>query len=736
MGERRTALRSCQLCEAMCGLAIRLDGDRVVAVRGDEADPFSRGFVCAKGVALTQAHHDPDRLRTPVRRTAGGRFEPLAWSEALALAGERLLAVRAAHGADALALYMGNPTVHNHGAVLLRAGLQKAIGTRNCFSASSQDTAPRFATSYWLYGSSLAIPVPDIDRTHHFLCVGANPLVSNGSLMTAPDLRSRLRALRARGGRIVVVDPRRTETAEAADEWVPIRPGTDAALLLAMVQVLARDGRVDAARVERIADGWPRIAAAIEPFTPERAAAWTGVPAEVIRRLAREFADAASGVAYSRVGVCNTRHGTLATWATDLLNLAAGRLGEVGGSMFPSPAIDIAALTPLLGDGWSRWKSRVRGLPETFGDLPAAALAEELETPGAGQVRAFVCYAGNPVLSVPNGRRVARALAALEFMVAIDPYINETTRHAHLILPPSSTLAEEHVDLFFANVAVRDTIRLSPAAVARADGARADWQILLEIAERLGGGPVGIGVLDAAWRAGRRLGLRWHPTFVADALLRLGRHGDRFLPGSRGLSMSKLRAQPHGVDLGALEPGVARRVLHRGGRVRAAPEPVLRELPRLAAAMAAPRPELVLIGRREARSCNSWLHNLPALVSGKPRCVLQVHPQDAARAGVASGASAMLDSRIHRGPVLVEVTERITPGVVCLPHGFGHSEAAPWQNVAGAQPGVSANDWTDDSDVEGLVGQSVLNGVTVRLSALGGPALTPAAPSSFSAPPA
>jgi anaerobic selenocysteine-containing dehydrogenase len=718
MGEPHTAYRSCPLCEAMCGLAIELDGQRVVAVRGDDHDPFSRGFICAKGVAVGEVHHDPDRLRTPMRRGAGGRFEPVSWDEALALVGKRLRAVRAAHGADAIALYMGNPTVHNHGALLLRAGLQKAIGGRNCYSASSQDTAPRFATSYWLYGSSLAIPVPDIDRTHHFLCVGANPLVSNGSLMTAPDMRARLRAIRARGGKVVVVDPRRTETAEAADEWVPIRPGTDAALLLAMAQVLVSEGKVDTSRIARMADGWELVVPALEAFTPERVAGWTGVRADVVRRLANELADAPSGVAYSRVGVCNTRHGTLATWATDILNLAAGRTGEVGGWMFPGPAIDIAALMPLFGDGWSRWKSRVRGLPETAGDLPAAALAEEIETPGAGQVRAFVCYAGNPVLSVPNGRRLARALAGLEFMVAVDPYVNETTRHAHLILPPSSGLGEEHVDLFFCNVAVRNTIRLSPRVVARSDAERADWQILLEIAQRLGGGPFGVRMLDAGWRAARSLGVRWNPTTIAGVLLRLGRHGDKFLPGARGLSPERLREFAHGVDLGPLQPGIAWRIVHRSRRVRAAPAPVLQALPELAAAMNLATPELVLVGRREPRSCNSWLHNLPALASGKPRCVLQVHPQDAARIGLRDGAVAVLESRVHRGLIVAQVTDRVSAGVVSLPHGWGHAEAAPWQRVAGANPGVSANDWTDDAEVESLVGQSVLNGVAVRLVAV------------------
>ena len=713
---RRTVYRSCTLCEATCGLTLEVEGDRIVSVRGDDEDVLSHGYVCPKGVAIAAVHHDPDRVRTPLRRTPAGTFEPIGWDEAMALVADRLAAARAAHGADAVAVYMGNPIVHNHGAVLLRAGFVRALGTRNSYSAGSQDTSPRFAASYYLYGSSLAVPIPDIDRTHHFLCIGANPWISNGSFMTAPDVRSRLRAIRERGGRIVVVDPRRTETAREADEWVPIRPGGDAALLLAMVQTLVADGRVDEARLARVAVGWPEVRERLAAFTPERVAAHTGVAPETTRRLACDLADASSGVAYTRVGVCNNRFGTIASWATDMLNLAAGRLGEVGGAMFPTPAIDIAGLAPYLGDGHGRWRSRVRGLPETLGDLPAAALAEEIETPGPGQVRAMVVFAGNPVLSVPNGRRLARAIGTLDFMVAIDLYVNETTRHADVILPPAWTLAEDHFDLLMPDFAVRNVARWCPPVVERGAGERADWEILLDLAERLGGGAMGIPLVDRAIRLARRFGLRWTPTASAGLLVRLGPHGDRFVPWSKGLNLARLAAAPHGVDLGPLEPGLGRRVLHRDRRVRVAPEPIMTALGELERAVTAEASrELLLIGRRELRTNNSWMHNVPALVAGRERCVLFVHPADAERARVRDGDLVVLESRVHRGSVRVQVNDDIAPGVVSLPHGWGHTESAPWQRVAGERPGVSANDWTDDGDVEAVVGQSILNGVPVRL---------------------
>jgi anaerobic selenocysteine-containing dehydrogenase len=716
----QTVYRTCTLCEAMCGLAFEVENNRILAVRPDDDDVFSHGYICPKGVAIAAIHDDPDRLRQPLRRTAAGTFEPIGWDDAFALAAERLRATRARHGTDAVAIYYGNPLVHNHGAIALRQGLLGAIGTRNCTSAGSQDTSPRFATSYYLYGSSWAIPVADLERTDYFLCIGANPIVSQGSFLCAPNIRARLRALRARGGKLVVVDPRRSETAREADEHIAIRPGADAAFLFAIVRLLIERGRIDREQIARLTTGWADVEARLHPFTLERTARLAGVPAATIERVALEFAAAPTAAAYSRVGVCNNAFGTLATFATDLLNIATGRLGAVGGSMFTNPAFDVAGFTRMAGiDGHDRWRSRVRGLPETLGDLPAAVLAEEMETPGPGQVRALLTFAGNPVLSTPNGRRLAAALEQLEFMVSIDLYLNETTRHAHLILPPASNLTEEHVDVLFPNSATRNVVRASPPVVERAAGEYADWEILLQLSERLGGGPTGRPMVDRVLRAAKRVGLRWHPDRFVDLLLRIGPHGDRFMPGSRGLNLRKLRRATHGIDLGPLEPGVARRVLHRDRKVHLGAEPLLRALDELALTLEPTSNgfDLALIGRRDLRTNNSWMHNVPALVAGRERCVLYVHPDDAARAGVQDGGLALLESRVHSGSLRIQVTDEVRPGVVSLPHGWGHAPSAPWQRVAGSHAGVSINDWTDDQLVESVVGQSILNGVPVRLRA-------------------
>ena len=710
-----TVYRTCTLCEAMCGLAFEVDDGRILRVRPDEEDVFSRGYACPKGIAFAELHDDPDRLRRPLVRTTRGTFDEIGWEEALDLAAERLQAIRDAHGPDAVAAYYGNPTAHQHGATLMVYPFLKTLGTRNRMNANSQDANPRLAVSYYLYGASWVIPVPDLERTRFFLCVGANPLASNGSILTAPDMRGRLRAIRARGGRVVVVDPRRTETVREADEHVAVRPGGDAALLLGMLTVLHEHGRL---APPEDASGWESVVWLLGKVSVAWAATASGVPAETIARLAEAFATAEGAACYTRTGVSLNAGATVATWAADLLNVLTGNLGRPGGMLFPRPAVDIAEFGRyVLDDGHGRWRSRVRGLPETVGELPASILAEEIETPGAGQVRALVTIAGNPVLSAPNGRRLARALATLEFMLAIDIYVNETTRHATLILPPASVLAQDHIDILFPHFAVRNVARWSPPVVAKGEDERTDWEILLALTERLGGGPFGIPLVDGAYHAARRLGLHWTPTAIADLLLRFGAHGDRFLPGSSGLSLAKLMAAPHGIDLGPLEPGFTWRLQHPDRRLHLDPPVILGEAARLVARAvptgdAAP---LLLIGRRDLRSNNSWMHNLPGLVSGRERCTLWVHPEDAARAGVQDGAHAALESQVHRDAVLVQVTDAIRPGVVSLPHGWGHAEVAAWQRVAGEHAGVSANDWTDDAAVEGVVGQSILNGVPVTL---------------------
>jgi anaerobic selenocysteine-containing dehydrogenase len=721
--ETKTVHRSCTLCEAHCGLTIDVEDNRVVRVRGDEDDVLSAGYICPKGVAIGELHHDPDRLRTPMVRNAAGELEPASWEDALDRAAEGLAATSRTHGRNSVGCYIGNPIIHNTGAILLRQSLISALGTRNCYSAGSQDTSPRFATSYHLYGSSFAIPVPDIDRTDYFFCLGANPIISNGSAMTAPNMRGRIRSLQERGGKIVVVDPRRTETADIADEHVAIRPGTDAALLLGMAGYLVAEGRADRSAIAEVADGWANVERALSGIDLDAVAASTGIERATIERLALEFADAKTSVAYSRVGICNSRHGTLATYATDLLNLVAGRLGRTGGAMFTTPAIDSTRLTRLPGmDGHGRWTSRVRGLPETLGDLPAATLADEMETPGEGQIRALVTFAGNPVLSAPNGRRIDKAVGKLDFMVSIDLYVNETTRHADVILPPAWCLADQHVDVFFGQFSVRNTTGWSPPVVERGQDERADWQILLGLIERLGGGPTGMKPLDTVLKFAKRFGYRWTPYSSIDLMLRTGTYGDKFLPGSKGLSLAKLAKHPHGVDLGPLEPGVARRILHRDKRVHIDAGLFVNAIGTLAEELqssgTARTDGLVLIGRRELRTNNSWMHNVASLMRGRERCVLYVHPDDATRLGLVDGSPAMLSSRVFAGEIPVRITDEVTPGVVCMPHGWGHSASAPWQRVAGERPGVSMNDWSDDDEVEALVGQSILNGISVELAAV------------------
>jgi anaerobic selenocysteine-containing dehydrogenase len=722
----RTVRRTCNLCEAGCGLEIDVKGDRVTAVRPDDDDPISRGYVCPKGLAIGEIQNDPDRLRRPLRRGEDGRFHEISWNDAFDLVGERLRTIRARDGADAIAVYFGNPLVHNLGGVLTIGALVAAIGTKNRMSASSQDTAPRFAASYYLYGNTWAIPVPDVDRTDYFLCIGANPAVSQGSFMAGPDVRSRIRRIRERGGKVVTVDPRRTETSKLSDEHVFIRPGTDAALLLAMAQVLVSERRVDVEALQRLGAGWAETEKRLDAFTPEAVAASTGIEPSVIRRLAVEFATAPTSVCYTRIGTCNSLYGTLGTYAGDLLNFVAGRLGAVGGAVFPEPALDIGSVATRLGiNGHGRWRTRVRGLPETGCDLPAAALAEEIETPGRGRVRALVTVAGNPVLSTPNGRRLDRALESLDFYVAVDMYVNETTRHADVILPPCWALAESHMEPATPNTALYNAVRVSPPVVEKRSDERADWEILLVLAERMGGGPTGKRVLDRLLSFASRFGWKWDPLATADLMIRSGPRGDKFLPGwlrralrkPEGLRMTRVLASEYGVDLGPLRPGVERRLAHSDRRVHLAERPVIEEIDRLAGSLAS-RPQeagLLLVGRRDLRSNNSWMHNAPSLVSGRDRCVLFVHPDDARRAGLRDSEPAWLESRVGARAVPVRVTDEMMPGVVSLPHGWGHEGVSEWQKTASAHAGVSANDWTDDQLLERIVGQSVLNGVPVRL---------------------
>ena len=701
-----TKLGVCNLCEAICGLRITVEAGAVTAVRGNPDDPLSRGHICPKGVSIADVHADPDRLRRPVRRDRStGEWAEIGWDEAFDLVADRLAATINAHGRDAVGIYLGNPNVHSLGSMTHGIGLVKALRTRNTYSATSVDQLPHQLVAHLMFGHQLLLPVPDIDRTDHFLVVGANPMASNGSLMTVPDFPRRARELKRRGGHLVVLDPRRTETAKIATEHHFVRPGSDAWVLLAMLHTLFADG---VAVAPDHADGLATVEAAVADFTPERAASRSGIRADEIRRIARELAAAESGVAYGRVGVSTHEFGSVCQWAVNLLNILTGNLDREGGSMFTSPAIDVVG-RGFIGRGHhGAWRSRVRGLPETAGELPVSALREEIETPGDGQVRAMLTLSGNPVLSTPDGARLDEALAGLDFMAAVDIYLNETTRHADVVLPPTTVLERDHYDLVFQALAVRNTARFTPAVLPAGPGTRHDWQIYRELALRT------VARLDRQPSRRKRLALRARmatsPTRIVQLLL---------LSGRTGVTLRKLRAQPAGIDLGPLRGGLLpERLQTRDHRIDLAPSLVLDDLARLAAVPAPVEGELLLIGRRHQQDCNAWMHNVERLTRGRPRHHLLMHPDDLAARGLADGATVRVSSRVGTVEVEVSATEDMMPGVVSLPHGYGHARN-PGMRVAARVPGVSINDLTDPERLD-VSGNAAFSGVPVTVGPLPG----------------
>jgi anaerobic selenocysteine-containing dehydrogenase len=702
-------LHTCMLCEAVCGLSVEVEGGAVRAVRGDADDPFSRGHLCPKAAAIADVQDDPDRVREPMRRS-GERWERVSWDAALGEAAERLAAIQRRFGRNAVGVYLGNPSVHSYGALLALPFFGRALGTRARFSATSVDQLPHMLAALEMFGHQLLLPVPDVDRTRFFLVLGANPLASNGSLMTAGGIARRLEALRARGGRLVVADPRRTETAARADRHLAIRPGGDALLLLAMLCVLFEEGRVRPGRLASFTDGIDDLAAVARTFPPERVAAATAIPADELRSLARAFSDAPAAVAYGRVGACTQEFGALTAWLVVALNAVTGNLDRAGGFMLTTPAADLVRLATLLGERghFARWKSRVRGLPEFGGELPAAALAEEIEADGDGRIRALVTFAGNPVLSTPNGARLDRALAGLEYMVSIDLYRNETTRHASLILPTSFGFERDHYDLAFYLLSVRNAARYVRPVVPPPPGVRGDFDLLLDLARRVrrAGGGKPSRRLDLSLAVAHGMGERR----LLDLLLRLGRHR---------LSLRKLEQAPHGLDLGPLEPRFPAALHTRGKRIALAPQRFLDDVPRLEARLAAGAPAdggLLLIGRRQLRSNNSWMHNSLRLVKGRDACVLLVHPDDAAARGVRDGDRVTVTSRVGAVEVPAHVTSDVAPGVVSLPHGWGHARRGAALSVAASHAGASLNDLTDEQVVDALSGNAAFSGVPVTVA--------------------
>ncbi|HYF27654.1 MAG TPA: molybdopterin-dependent oxidoreductase [Baekduia sp.] len=741
-----TAYRTCPLCEATCGLAIDVseDGSRVERIRGDADDVFSHGFLCPKGVSLKELQEDPDRLRHPLVHG-----EEATWDEAFAEADRLLGGVLAGGDRDAVAVYLGNPSAHSLGAMLYGRVLLKALGSRSLFSASTVDQYPKQAAAGLMFGSGATVPVPDLDRTSFLLVLGANPMASNGSLMTAPDVRGRLRAIRARGGRVVVVDPRRTRTAQEADAWLPIRPGTDALLLAALGQVLHEEGLIRLGAAEQWVARVDELLELVAPFTPEAVAAATGLEAGAIRGLARDLAAADSAAVYGRIGTTTQRFGAVTSWLVDVVNVLTGNLDRPGGAMFPRPLAGSPNTGGRPGRGrgtqLGRWSSRVRGLPEVLGELPVATLADEIETPGQGQVRGLITVAGNPVVSTPNAARLDAAFASLEAMVSVDIYRNETTRHAHVVLPAPPPLEKSHYDVALYGFAVRDVANYSPPLLPRDPAAPDEWEILLRLTGIVTGqGPAAdVAAIDrfvAAGMVGREvasptspaheldpeavlevLAPRVGPERLLDLMLRCGPEGAGFpelcAPGPGDVSLAALEAAPHGIDAGPLRARLPEVLRTPDGLIDLAPEPLIAAAGALHELVESARDGdgMLLIGRRHLRSNNSWMHNLPVLARGPERCTLLVHPDDANRLGLVDGAAACIRSRVGEIELPVEVTDEMRPGVVSAPHGWGHDVAGAQLRVAAERPGANTNVLTDELDLEPLTGTAVLNGIPVEV---------------------
>jgi len=749
------AYRVCPLCEATCGLELTVASGAISSVRGDRDDVFSKGFICPKGAAFGHLDNDPDRLSAPMVRD-GEQWREVGWEEAFAVVGAGLGSVVAAHGRQSVGLYLGNPNVHTLAGGLYAAGLARALGSPNIFSASTVDQMPKHVSCGLMFGDPLAIPVPDLDRTDFLLILGANPMESNGSLATAPDWPGRLKALRARGGRLVVVDPRSTRTAALADLHLAIRPGTDSYLLAALATEIMGSDLVALGELAGNVSGLDELPGMLAGFTAELAGQICGIDPSAITALAQDLAAAPTAAVHGRIGTSTTEFGTIASWLVDVLNVLTGNLDRAGGAMFAlAPHRRRGGTGNRRGFRLGRWSSRVRGAPEVKGELPAAVMAEEMSTPGEGQIRAMITVAGNPVLSTPDGAALDAAMADLAFMVAVDPYLNETTRRADVILPPPPPSRSAHYDLAFGDLAIHNTARFSPPSLPLDDGQLDEPTILARLTLIALGEPdaparsvddqVIVQTLTKASQDPKSSVYQRDPaelvTLLAgsttteqrlDMLLRLGAYGDGFGNGpgyvddsdpartrQKGLSLQALIEAPHGIDLGPLEPRIPEILTTPSGRVELAPQQIRQDLDRLRAGIEDDRDGLVLIGRRHLRSNNSWMHNLGVLNSGSNTCTLQMHPDTAAGLGVADGDDARVTSRSGEVTVPVEVTDGIRTGVVSLPHGWGHSLDGTRGSVAAARAGVNTNLLTDPLALDPLSGTSVLNGIPVSVEPAG-----------------
>lgn len=720
--------RACTLCESMCGLRVSVQGEQVLQIRADPDNAFSRGHICPKGTTLGDVHHDPDRLRQPMVRT-GGDWQEASWDAAFERIEELAEAVHARHGPDAFAFYSGNMSKSGFDTSRYTTLLVRQGRFAQRFSSSSVDQLPKNVSNFLMYGDMWKMPIPDIDRTELFVIFGGNPAASKGSIFAHRDVVGAIKALRARGGRVVVVDPVRTGTAQLADEWIPIRPGSDAALLLAMVHVLFAEDRVRLKHLQGQINGVEDLRALCLPFTPERVSGFTGVAADTVRALARSVSDAPCAAVYGRIGTCTQEFGTLASWLIDVVAALTGNLDAEGGMLWSTQVAPHLALTPalptnapLLGP-----PNRVRGVPSILGQYPASCLAEEIDTPGQGQVHGLVTLGCNPVLSAPGSQRLDAALPLLDCMVSVDMYRNETTRHAHVILPALSPLEQPHWDVWSWPFSLTIGGHYSPALFSPGD--RPDeWRVLARLGAIVGGNPTAdLDAMDDAYFAAMCQQTGVDPALAMQALpkrgggrildlcIRTASFGDHFGQRPQGLTLQDFMDQPDGIVLGMAGPQGSAAIQTPSGRIELAPPHMLADLPRLEQAIRREPPALVLVSRRHLRSLNSWMHNIDGLVSGKERCTLQIHPQDATRLQLTAHEQVQVSSESGAVTVPIEITSDIRPGVVSLPHGWGHGAPGTHTTVAASHPGVNINVLSPGRLVDVASGNAVLNGIPVRV---------------------
>ena len=715
--EQQLHYSTCTLCEAMCGIEVAIKGRQILSIKGDKDNPFSQGYICPKASALKDLYDDPDRLKRPVKkiRLEGGEsgWEEITWDEAFDLVANNLHSIQQTHGYNAVGVYLGNPNAHNMGSILFGPYFYRALKSHNRYSATSVDQLPHHIVSRRLFGHISQIPIPDIDHTQHFMIIGGNPLASNGSIMTVPNVKKRLKAIQKRGGKVVVIDPKRSETADISCEHHFIRPGSDVLLLLAMLHVLFEKQLHKMDAIMPYAEDIKEVEKYVKAYSPQKVSEATGISASHITQLVTDFCDADSAVCYGRMGASVQAFGTLTQYLIMLFNMLTGNLDERGGMMFTQPAADVL---PVSGKGsMGGFTSRVRGLPSFAGEYPVACLAEEILTPGEGQIKAMVIGAGNPVVTTPNAEQLDKAFSELDFMVAVDFYVTETSRHADVILPPVTALERDHYDIVFHNFAVRNFATYSEAAVEIDEDQLTDWQIYLSLAERL----------DALnGKSTAHYAALWdkQPKGVVDDLLQAGLYGGKSGNAdenlAQGLSLAKLKAHPHGIDLGPLQPSLPNALFHEDKKIHLDFDYFMSDLDRVNAQFfdAENQEEsLVLIGRRHIKTNNSWLHNSPRMVKGNNRCTLQLHPDDGKAHGIEDGDKVRVTSRVGQLTIEAEITDAIMPGVVSIPHGWGHNKKGIKLSVASQTPGVNTNILTDDLQVDELSGNAVLNGVPVKL---------------------